>query len=130
MKYKNEPKFNGLYSSRNNSPKIKKGAYVINLEEYNSIATHWIALNVDGNNIIYFGSLGVEHFPKEIKKFIGNRNIRTANYRIQVYNSIMCGYFCIGFIDFILKSESLLHYTNLFSPNDHKKNDKIILKHF
>ena len=49
---------------------------------------------------------------------------------MQAYNSIMCGYFCIGFIDFMLKGKSLLDYTNLFSPNEHKKNDKKILKYF
>ena len=56
--YQNEPKFNGIYS-RNNLPKIKDGAYVINLYEFKSIGTHWIALHVNGNNIIYFDSLGV-----------------------------------------------------------------------
>ena len=57
---------------------------MINLEECKSITTHWIALYVDGNNIIYFGSFDVAHFPKEIKRLIGNKNIRTTNYRIQV----------------------------------------------
>ena len=52
--YQNQPKFNGVYS-RNNLPKIKDGAYVINLDEYESIETHWIALYVDGNKIIYIG---------------------------------------------------------------------------
>ena len=85
---------------------------------------------MNGNNIIYFDSFAVEHIPKEIKKFIGNKNLVTNIYRIQAYNSIMCGYFCIGFIDFILKSNSLFDYTNLFSPNDYDKNDKIILKYF
>ena len=63
--YQNEPKFNGIYS-RNNLPKIKDGAYVINLDKYESIGTHWIALYVNANNILYFDSFGVEHFPKEI----------------------------------------------------------------
>ena len=72
----------------------------------------------------------VEHIPKEIKKFIGNKNIITNIYRIQAYSSIMCGYFCIGFVDFILKDKSLLEYKNLFSPNKYKKNEKIILKYF
>ena len=81
-------------------------------------------------NVTYFDSFGVEHIPKEIKKFIGNKNIRTNIYRIQGYYLIMCGYFCIGFIDFMLKGKSLLDYTNLFSPNDYKKNDKTILKYF
>ena len=69
-------------------------------------------------------------FQKKLKKNIGNKNIITNIYRIQAYNSIMCGYFCIGFIDFMLKGKSLLDYTNLFSPNDYEKNDKIILKYF
>ena len=72
---------------------------------------------MNANDIIYFDSFGVEHIPKEIKKFIGNKNIITNIYRIQAYDLIMCGYFCIGFIDFMLKGKSLLDYTNLFSPN-------------
>ena len=74
---------------------------------------------MNGNNIIYFDSLGVEHIPKEIKKFIGNKNIITNIYRIQEYDSIMCGYFFIGFIDFMLKGKSLVDYINLFSPNEY-----------
>ena len=76
---KNEPKFNGVYS-RNNLHEVKDGAYVINLDEFKSIGTHWIALYVSGNNIIYFYSFGVEYIPKEIKKFIGNKNIITNIY--------------------------------------------------
>ena len=63
---------------------------------------------------IYFHSLGVEHIPKEIKNFIGNKNIIIDISRIQAYNSVICGYFCIGFNDFMLKGQSLLDYTNLF----------------
>ena len=122
--YQKKPKFNGLYS-RNNLPKMKDGVYAINLDEYKSIGTHWIALYVNDNNVTYFDGFVVEHIPKEIKKFIGNKNIITSIYRIQAYNSIMCGCFCIGFIDFMLKS--LFDYTNLFSPNDNDKNDKIII---
>ena len=62
------------------------------------------------NNVTYFDSSGVEHLPKEIKVFIKNKNIKTNIFRIQVYGSIMCGYFCIGFIDFILKGKSLMEY--------------------
>ena len=54
----------------------------------------------------------------------------TNVYIIQAYDSIMCGYFCIGFIDFMVKGKSLLEYTNLFSPNEYEKNNKIILKYF
>ena len=96
--------FNGVYS-RNNWSKIKDGEYVINLDESKSIETHWIALYVNGKNIIYFNSFGVEHIPKEFKKFIGNKNIIANIYRIQAYDSIMCGCFCIGFIDFMLKGK-------------------------
>ena len=129
--YQNEPKLNGVYS-RNNSFEIKDGAYVINLHEYESIETHWIALYVNAENVTYYDSFGVEHVPKEIKKFIGNKNIITNIYRIQAYDSIRCGYFCIGFVDFMLKGKSLYtkEYTKLFSPNEYKKNDKIILKYF
>ena len=67
MNYQNEPKFNGLYS-RNNLPKVKDGTYVINLDEIKSIGTHWITLYMNGKNIIYFDSFGVEHIPKEISK--------------------------------------------------------------
>ena len=87
--YQNESKFNGVYS-RNSLPKIKDGAYVINLDEFKSIWAHWIALYVNGNNIIYFDSFGVEHIAKEIKKFIGSKNIIANIYRIQAYDSIMC----------------------------------------
>ena len=78
------------------------------------------------NNIVYFDSFGVEHIPKEIQKLIGNKNI-TNIYRMQAYDSIMRGYFCIGFLDFMLEGKSF-NYTNLFSPNDYEKNHKIILK--
>ena len=125
--YENEPKFNGVYS-RNNLSNIKYGAYIINLDEYESIGTHWIVYYVNDNNATYFDSFGVDHIPKEIKKFIGNRKIITNIYRIQAYNSMMCRYFCIGFLDFMLKGKSLLDYTNLFSPIDYEENYKIILE--
>ena len=80
--YQNKPEFNGVYS-RNNLPKIKDGTYVKNIHEYKSIGTHWIEFYVNGNNIKYFDSFGVEHVPKEIKKFIGSKNIITNIYRIE-----------------------------------------------
>ena len=89
---------------------------MINLDEYISIGTHWIALYVNDNNVTYLDRFGVGHIPREIKKFIGNKNIANI-YRIQADDSIICGYFSIRFIDFMLKGKSLLDYTNLFSPN-------------
>ena len=77
----------------------------------------------------YFDSFGVEHIPKEIKKFINNKNITVNIFRMQACDSVMCGYFCIGFIDFMLKGENLTDFTNLFSPNNFKKNN-IILNYF
>ena len=113
--YQNEPKFNGVYS-RDNLPKIKDGAYVINLDEYSDIGTHWIALYVLNNSVTYFDSFGGEHIPKEIKTFVSNKNIKTNIFRIQAYDSIMCGYFCIRFIDFMLEGKTLTDFNNLFFP--------------
>ena len=61
---------------------------------------------------------------------MGNKNIITNIYKVQAYDSIMCVYFCIGFIDFMLNGKSFLEYTNLFSPNKYEKKYKIILKYF
>ena len=136
--YQNEPRFNGV-SSKDNLPKIKHGAYVINLDEYPGIGTHWVALFVGGaspkdvnnNNVTYFDFFGVEHIPKEIEAFIDRSlSITTNNFRVQVYDSIMYGYFCIGFIDFMLARKTLTEFTNLFSPKNFKKNDDIILNYF
>ena len=127
--YQNEPRFNGAFSRDNLPNSIKNGAYVINLDEYHDIGTHWVALYVNNKTITYFGSFGVENTPREIIKFIARKKI-TNTYRIQAYDLIMCGYFCIGFINFMFNGKSLTDYTNLFSPNDFKKNDDIILKYF
>ena len=127
--YHNQRRFNGVYS-RDILPKIKDGAYVINLDEYSDIGTHWIALHVLNNDFIYFDSFRVEHIPKEIKAFIHTKNIKTNIFKIQAYDLIMCGYFCVGFIDFMLVGKTLTDFTNLFSPNNLKKNDDIILNYF
>ena len=128
--YQNEPRFNGGYS-RDNLTKIKEGAYVINLDEYSDIGTYWVALYVHNDDVTYFNSFGVEHIPKEINAFINRSlSITTNIFRIQAYDSIMCGYFCIGFIDFMLAGKTLTEFTNLFSPNNFKKNGDIILNYF
>ena len=82
------------------------------------------------NNVTYFDSFGAEHIPKEIKIFLDNKNIQTNIFRIKAYDPIICGYFYIGFIDFMLKGKSLTDFANLFSPNDFKKNDDVILNYF
>ena len=68
---KTTTKINSFYW-RINSSKTKDGAYIINLVEYKSVGTHWIILYVNAENVTYFDSCGVEHIPKEIRKFIGN----------------------------------------------------------
>ena len=128
--YANEPRFCGVYS-RNNLPKtIKTGAYVINLDEYENIGTHWIALFVKPKYTVYFDSFGVEHIHKEINKFIGNKEIKASIFRLQAYDSVMCVYFCIEFINYMFDRKSLIDFTSLFSPHDFKKNDQIIKRIF
>ena len=129
--YKNEPRFNGVYSGDNLSKTIKnKTACTVNLDHYKNTGTHWIALYVKNNEVIYFDSFGVEHVPKEIKKIIGHKNIKTNIFRMQADNSIMYGCFCIGFIDFLLAGKSLLDFTGLLCPYDFKKNEDIFLSYF
>ena len=77
----------------------------------------------------YFDSFRVQHIPKEIKGFIDDKNVMANIFGIQVYDSVMCGYFCIGFINYMFMGKSLTDYTNLFSPNNFKKNDDIILNY-
>ena len=128
--YENEPKFNGVFSRDNLPKKIKDGAYVINLDEYKDVGTHWIALFCNRSEIVYFDSFGVEHVPEEIKEFIGNKDIKANIFRVQSNDSIMCGYFCIGFIDFMLAGKKLTDFTCMFSPYDFEKINSIILSYF
>ena len=112
--YQNELRFNGVYS-RDNLQKIKDGVSVISL--WNSLG----CLYIQNNDVTYFDSSGVEHIPKEIKTFVGNKCIKTNAFRKQPYDSIMCQYFCIGFIDLMLAGKTLTEFKNLFSPNNFKK---------
>ena len=107
-----------------------EGGYVINFDEYFDIGTHWITIYVINNDVTYFDNFGVEHIPKEIKALISNKNIKTKIFRIQAYDSIMCGYFCTGFINFMLARKTLTEFTNLFSPNNSKRNGNIVLNYF
>ena len=71
----------------------------------------------------------VEHVAEEINEFVGNKNIIANIFRVQANDSVMCGYFCIEFIDFVLAGKKLTDFTNMFSPYDFKKNDDIILSY-
>ena len=82
------------------------------------------------NYVAYFDSFEVEHIPKEIEKIINKSTIVTNIFRIQAFDSIMCRYFCTGFIDFMLVGKTLTDLTNLFLPSNFKKNDEIILNSF
>ena len=86
QKYKNEPRFNGVFSRNNLPKKIKDGAYIINLDEYTDVGRHWIALHVNNNYTTYFDSFGVGHILKEIKTIINNKKIKTNIFRIQEYD--------------------------------------------
>ena len=112
--YQNEPRFIGIYSRDNLPDKTKDGAYVIDLDDYSNIETHRIALYVSNKTVTYFDSFGIEHIQKEITNFTTNKNIIANIYRVQNHDSIMCGYFCIRFVDFMLMSKCLTDYTNLF----------------
>ena len=113
--YQNEARFSGVYSRDKLPGKIKDGGYVINLD----IGTHWITLHVNNKAVTYFDIFGVEHIPKEIKTIIkNNKNIIATIFRIQPYDSVMCGYFCVRFIDYMFKGNSLTEFTGLFLPDN------------
>ena len=123
--YQNEPRFNGSFS-RDNLPRIKDGAHIINLDEYSDSGTHCVALHlgeaspkdVQNNNITYLILSEQNIFGK---KFVNNKTIKTNIFRIQANDSIMCRYFCIGFIDFMLARKTLIEFANIFSPITFKK---------
>ena len=104
--YQNEPRFIRVYSRDNFPDKIKDGAYVVNLDEYSDIGTHWIALYVNSKTVTYFDSFGIEHISKEVKKIVNNKNIIANIFRIQAYDSVMYGFFCTGFINYMFIGKS------------------------
>ena len=112
--YQNKLIFNGVYSRNNLPDKIKDRTYVINLDEYADVATHWIALFYNKNEIVYFDSFGAEHVPEENKENIGNQNIIVNIFWVQANNSVMDGYFGIGFIDFMLAGKKLIDFRTCF----------------
>ena len=93
------------------------------------VGTHWIALICKKNETVYFDSFCVEHVPEEIKEFVRNKNIKANIFRVQANNSVICGYFRIGFIDFMLAGKKLTDFKNMFPPHDFKNNDDIILSY-
>ena len=101
--------------------KTKEGACLINVREYADVGTYWIALFCRKTEIVYCNSFSAEHVSEDIKGSVANKSIKANIYRVQANNSIMCGYFCIGFINFRLAGKKLTDFTNLFSAYDFEK---------
>ena len=100
--------------------------YVINLHDKNSKETYWVSIFIDKNIAVYFNSFGIEYIPQEVLSKIKDKSITHNIFRIQVHESIICGFYCIAFIEYLLVGKTFLDYTNLFSPNDYNKNNEII----
>ena len=92
--------------------------------------THCVSLFTDINTAVYFDSFGIEYIPLEVLNKISDKSINHNIFRIQDNEFFMRGFYCITFIEYMLARKTLLDDTNLFSPNDYKKNDKIIYKYF
>ena len=103
--YQNESRFNGVYSRDNPPDKLKDGSYVINLDEYSDIGTHCITLYALNNNVTHFDSFEVGHIPKEIKIFIDKSVVAKNIFRIQAYDSVMCGYFVLNLLILCLQAK-------------------------
>ena len=118
-----------MFNVKTHAAQKRDGAYAINLDKEKSTGTHWITLYMNGDNMTYLDSFGVKYIPEEILKN-HQKHHKYLEYRIQSYNSIICGFFYIDFIDFMIEGKNFLDYANFFSPSEYGKNDKIILKYF
>ena len=127
--FNDEPRFDSVFS-RNKLARIKDGTYVINFNDKNSKGTLWVWLFIDRNTAVYFHSFGNECIPQEVLTKVKDKSITHNKFRMQDNESIICGFYCIAFIECMLAGEILLGYTNLFLPNDYKKNYKIIYEYF
>lgn len=130
MYFDSDKRFDGVFSRDNLNIFNKDGAYIINLDKYDNIGTHWVAIYLKNDNVTYFDSFGIEYIPKEITKLINDKSIKSNIFRIQSLNSILCGYFYIGFIEYTFNNLGLNEYTKLFLVTDFDKNDQIILDYF
>ena len=126
--FKYEPRFNCVFS-RNNLPGIKDRVYIASLGDKNSKGKHWVSLFIDKYTTVYFDSFGIKYVPLVVLNKIKDKSLTHNIFRIQDNESIMCWFHCIAFIAYIVAAKSLLDYINLFSPNDYRKNDKIVYKY-
>ena len=127
--FKYKPRFNDVFS-RNNLPRIKDEPYVKSLNDKNCTGTHWVSLFIHKKVAIYFDSFGTEYIPQELLNKIKDTSITHNTFRMQDNESIMCGFYFIAFAEYMLARKTFLDHTNLFSPNDYKKKDKIAHKYF
>ena len=114
-----EPRSNSVFS-RNNLPRIKDAAYVINLDDKNSKGTHWVSLFIDKSIAVYFDFFGIGYIPQEVLNKIKDKSITHNIFRIQDNESMMCGFYCITFIEYMLAGKTL----------QVTMNDKIMYKYF
>ena len=104
--------------------------YAINFDDNQNKGTHWVSSFIDKNTAVYFDSFGIEYILQEVLNKFKDKSITHNIFRIQDNGSIMCRFYCIAFIEYVVAGNALLDYTNLFSPNDFKKNGKIIYNYF
>ena len=130
MYFNSDKRFDGTFSRDNLNIFNKDGAYIINLDKYDNIGTHWVAIYLKNNNVTYFDSFGIEYIPKKIAKLINDKSIKSNIFRIQSFNSILCGYFYTGFIEYTSNNLGLNEYAKLFLVTNVDKNDQIILDYF
>ena len=104
--------------------------HVINLNDGNSKETYWISIFINRNTVIYFDSFRIKYIPQEVFKKIRDESVTHNTFRIKGNKYIMCGFYFSTYIEYMLPGKTLLGYTNLFSPNDYLKNDKIMYKYF
>ena len=104
--------------SRNNLPRREDGTYVINLVDKIRKGTHWVSLFFHKSVAIYFDCFGIEYITEEVLNKIRDKSITHNIFRIQDNECIMCRFYCIAFIEYMLAGKALLDYTNLFTPND------------
>ena len=91
---------------------------MINFDNKISKGTHWVLLFIDRNTAVYFDCFAIECIPPEVLNKINDKSITHNIFRIEGNNSIMCGFYCIAFVGYMLAGKILLDYTDLSSPND------------
>ena len=124
--FKYQTRFDGVFS-RDNLLRTKEGACVINLDGKQTETTHWVSLFIDRYNAGYFYSFCIEYIPQEELSKIKNKSMPRNIFWIQDDDFIMCGIYCIIFVEYMLTRKTL-NVTNLFSLNNYKKSVKIIYR--